>query len=373
MIRSRGALTSPSRLIRQPTICTPTPPGKKPCLDNNVNTKYDDDECEDDTFKNKELDDELMNFDVNKSLKQKSMKYFLNEYFHSEHNNGNGNCMPLSFSQSKFGNQSHASKLRKDIADKMIEMKAYFGKVIDGGEDGVINYANTITSVDGEWLDQIDLTAYAFLEKRVVVVLDTSGDYDYMHYHPQDPDEEDDDIWKEVNRFTEPVYLARVRQRHYMLLKPKYFETNVGAYFHAKVSERLYLTECTSEEREILEKEGARWDNKMNKLYVRISQLWNPIFKRFGAGKEEDLQTNELERRTSARSLGESILELDIMELNGLSSELTGTGNKDLPNSDVGNETNNDTYDNENEDASKVSLCFIHILIWFLLNLIRHI
>lgn len=366
MISSRGALTSPSRLIRQPKICTPTPPGKKPCLDNNVKTKYDNDERQDDIFNNKELDDELMNFDVNKSLKQISMKSFQTDFFHSEDNGGKGNCLTLSFSQSKFGNQSQGSKLRKDIADKMIEMKAYFGKRTPGGENGVIEHANTITRVDGKWLDQIDLTAYAFLEKRVVVVLDTSGNYDYMLFHPQDPDEEDDEIWKEVNRFTEPVYLARVRQSHYMLLTPRYFEKKVGAYFHAKVSERLYLTECTPEERQILEKEGAKWDKKMNKLYVRISQLWNPIFKQFGAGKQEDLQTTELERRTSDRSLDEGILELDDMDLDELTSKLTGTGNQDLPMSDIRTETNDKENDDmENDDVSKVSLSFIHILICF--------
>jgi len=368
MIRSRGALTSPSpsRLIRQPKICTPTPPGKKPCLDYNVKTKYDNDEREDDTFNNKELDEELIDFDVDKSLKQISMKSFQTKFFDSKDNDGKGNCMTLAFSQSKFGNQSQGSKLRKDIADKMIDMMPYFAERIPGGNKGVIDHVNTTTRVDGEWLGQIELTAYAFLEKRVVVVLDTSGNYDYMLFHPQDPDEEDDETWNEVNRFTEPVYLARVRQSHYMLLTPKYFENNVTAFFHAKVSERLYLTECTPNERQILEKEGAKWDKKMNRLYVRTSQLWNPMFKQFGAGKEENLQKTELERRTSDRSLDEGILDLDEMILEELASEVTGRSNQDLRKSDIGTETNDkENDDKENDDVSKVSLSFIHILICF--------
>jgi len=151
-----------------------------------------------------------------------------------------------------------------------------------------------------------------------------------------------------------------------MLLTPKYFENNVTAFFHAKVSERLYLTECTPNERQILEKEGAKWDKKMNRLYVRTSQLWNPMFKQFGAGKEENLQKTELERRTSDRSLDEGILDLDEMILEELASEVTGRSNQDLRKSDIGTETNDkENDDKENDDVSKVSLSFIHILICF--------
>lgn len=236
-----------------------------------------------------------------KSLKASTMKNFADKYFKSCGNQGNGDCIPASLSQDKFDNEDHIGDVRNSIADGMIEHIDFMSQFFPDLQDGVVNYTNTVTRVRGKWLDQFDLVGHSLREKRVVAVIDTSGNHDRILWHPQDPEVEDE-IWNVVNRNARPTYLLRINETHYMLLRPMYTTSPSEQYFHVKVSEKLYLSDYNSREHQMLIKEGAMLDKKKDRLYVYETQLWNPEFLKFGPGKMTELQTKELLNRTSDRS-----------------------------------------------------------------------
>lgn len=247
--------------------------------------------------------------DETKALIANAIKIYMNRYFTSFDNEGNGDCIAACFSLDKFNNEDHTGDVRNWIADAMIKNEDVLSEFFPGDEDGVATYANNVTRVRGKWLDQVDLFAYSLHEKRVVAVIDTSGNHEKVLYHPQDPEEEDE-IWNRVNRFAPPIYLVRINEQHYMLLRPNYMEGNDSEeYFHVKVSEKLYLSNYNRMEQEVLIKEGAMLDNEKNRLYVYETQLWNKEYQKFSPGSMTELQTNELINRISNRDIARNLNE----------------------------------------------------------------
>jgi hypothetical protein len=205
-------------------------------------------------------------------------------------------------------------------------------------------------------MGQLDIVAYSFVEKRVIAVIDTSGNYEKVLYHPQDP-EEPGEVWNHVNRYAMPIFLERFNECHYMLLIPKRFPERINHYFFVKVSERLYLSKYNSAQQQMLIDEGAMLDRKQDRLYVETTQLWNPIFTQFGPGSMTQLQSEELARRTSTRSYEESVKEQEL-ELGDMDNEELGR----LSNSKEIVDESSDKAD-AHDKANKVSLSLILILI----------
>ena len=237
-----------------------------------------------------------------KLLKSKAMEALIKTFFHERKNRGGGNCLPLSFSQAIYGDQEHDQIIRTQMYDEMRRDLERYGEFVIGAADGAARYADTVTIVDGEWCDQIDIILYSYVIKRVVIVIDTSGHYDKPLYHPKDPEDSDDsDIWNRVDRYALPIFLVRKDQRHYMLLVPNRHRWGKQMHiFFVKVSERIYLEECNDDARkQMFLKEGAEFDERLGRFYVLRTQLWRPFWKEFGAGDFKEIQKAELERRVS--------------------------------------------------------------------------